>query len=173
MKRKALISGNKVADIIIANDAFKAPPGFKIVETNEANIGDHYDAGQFKKPKYKAERNELVRAAHSQRQLASISGISFVLDNGSEVTVPTDYKTRRDISEIASLGIASKFVFPEGPFELTANDFSEIVTKIAEHTAENYAALAEVLESIEKNQLIAHEQIEKPERLNLKKWRLK
>ena len=170
MKRKAIIADGKIVDIIIAGDDLKAPHGSKLIETAEANIGDFYEQGRFTRPKAKLKREDLLRIAHAKRQLSSLSGLSFELENGSKIRVPTDYKTRQDLFEIASLGIDSKFVFPDGQFELTAKDFSELARKLAEHTAKNHAVLAEVIEAIGEEKIVFDEQINKPEMLNLKKW---
>jgi hypothetical protein len=172
MKRKALIKDGKILDIIVADDQYKAPPGFKLAETNDANIGDLYDNGRFLKPKIKVSRKELLHAAHIRKQLDAAFGMEFELDSGAKIRAPTDVRTRQEAAEIASLGIDAKFVFPGGAwqYDLTANDFRRLVRAYAERTAANYAALADVVVAIDRLEITSYEDIEDPGRLKLREW---
>lgn len=172
MKRKALIKDGKITDIIVADDQYKAPPGFKLAETDDANIGDLYDKGQFLKPKIKAGRKDLLHAAHIRKQLAAAFWMEFELDSGAKIRAPTDIRTRQEVSEIASLGIDAKFVFPGGAwqYDLTANDFRRLVRAYAERTAANYAALADVIGAIDRLEITSIDEIEDLERLKLREW---
>ena len=172
MKRRALIKDGKIADIIIADDQYKAPPGFKLAETDDANIGDLYDKGRFIKPKIKADRKDLLHAAHVRKQLDAAFGMEFELDSGAKIRAPTDVKTRHEVSEIAALGIDAKFVFPAGAeqYDLTANDFRRLVRAYAERTAANYAALADIVGAIDRLEITSYEDVEDPGRLKLREW---
>jgi hypothetical protein len=126
--------------MIIAGDDYKPPAGFRLIEALDANIGDLFVNDRFTRPRIKSSRDDLLRVA------------------------------RQDLLEIASLGIDSKFLFPEGPREVTAKDFANIVRAIAERTAKNHAVLADVAEAIDREQIVFEDQINEPEKLGLKKW---
>jgi hypothetical protein len=170
MKRKALIRDGKVAEMIIAADDYKHPAGHRLVETLDANIGDLFDGSRFSKSRPKLKREDLLLIATAKRQTSSLLGFDFELENGEKVNVPTDSKTRQDILEIASLGVDSAFVFPDGPRELTAKDLAGIARKIAKRTASLHATLAQVVEAINREQIVFEDQIDAPEKLSLKKW---
>jgi len=170
MKRKALIKDGKVTDMIIAGDDYKPPAGFRLIEALDANIGDLFVNDRFTRPRIKSSRDDLLRVARIRRSLTSNWSFVFELESGEKVQVPADISARQDLLEIASLGIDSKFLFPEGPREVTAKDFANIVRAIAERTAKNHAVLADVAEAIDREQIVFEDQINEPEKLGLKKW---
>jgi len=91
--RHALISGNTVVNVVLADPGFDHGPGLIAVASDTANIGDSYSSaggGKFTSNQPSPTQTELISYAQLKQQTVLSLGKTVKFDDKSEVYASTD-----------------------------------------------------------------------------------